>query len=116
MPTVSLVQVAENGELLDEEVLTFEIEAGENLWIGLETAGHILPSGCLAGSCGTCRINVLEGSENLSRLSIIENDTVEHIKGSYAEAYGKEWLESKKIRLSCRAKVTGDIKIHILKR
>ncbi len=116
MPTVSLVQVTENGELIDEETLSFEIEAGENLWVGLELAGHVLPSGCLAGSCGTCRINVLEGSENLSKLSVIENDTVEHIKGSYKEAYGETWLEGKEIRLSCRAKVTGDVKIHILKK
>ncbi len=116
MPTVSLVQVAENGELLDEETLHFEVQEGENIWIGLETAGYMLPKGCLAGSCGTCRINVLEGSENLSKLSVIENDTVEHIKGSYSEAYGPEWIEGKEVRLSCRAKVSGDVKIHILKK
>lgn len=116
MPTVSLVQVAENGELLEDEVLSFEVQEGENLWIGLENSGHVLPSGCLAGSCGTCRINVLSGSENLSKLSVIENDTVEHIKGSYTESYGEEWLEGKEIRLSCRSKVLGDVKIHILKK
>ena len=116
MPTVSLVQVTENGELLDEETLSFEVESGENLWVGLELAGHVLPSGCLAGSCGSCRINVLEGSENLSKLSVIENDTIEHIKESYAESFGKNWVEGKEIRLSCRAKVSGDVKIHILKK
>ncbi|WP_372653478.1 2Fe-2S iron-sulfur cluster binding domain-containing protein [Halobacteriovorax sp.] len=116
MPTVSLVQVAENGELLEEDVLYFEVQEGENIWIGLETAGYILPKGCLAGSCGTCRINILEGSENLSKQSIIENDTVEHIKGSYTESHGEEWVASKDIRLSCRSKVLGDVKIHILKK
>ncbi|ATH09208.1 hypothetical protein BIY24_15025 [Halobacteriovorax marinus] len=116
MPTVSLVQVAENGDLLDEETLNFEVEEGENLWVGLEMAGHLLPKGCLAGSCGTCRINVLEGASNLSKLSVIENDTVEHIKGSYVESYGEEWIQGKEVRLACRARVNGDVKIHILKK
>lgn len=116
MPTVSLVQVAENGELIPEEVLTFEVEEGSNLWESLETLGHKLPSGCLAGSCGSCRINVLEGLENLSKLSVIEADTIEHLNQSYLETNGEEWINSKDLRLSCRTKVNGDVKIHILKK
>ncbi len=116
MPTVSLVQVAENGELIPEEILTFKIEEGANLWESLEAKDHKLPSGCLAGSCGSCRINVLEGYENLSKLSVIEKDTIDHLNQSYEESFGKEWIDKKKLRLSCRTKVNGDIKIHILKK
>jgi ferredoxin len=116
MPTVSLVQVTENGELLPEEVLTFEVEEGAILWESLEAQDHKLPSGCLAGSCGSCRINVLEGSENLSKLSIIEKDTIDHLNESYLSTFGEEWVSSKNLRLSCRTRVNGDIKIHILKK
>ena len=116
MPTVSLVKIAESGELLPDEVLTFEIAEGAVLWESLEDQGHTLPSGCLAGSCGSCRINILEGSENLSDLSVIEKDTIDHLNKSYLESHGEEWLKGKNLRLSCRTKVKGDVKIHVIKR
>jgi ferredoxin len=115
MHTISLVRVAESGEPINEEYLQFQAEDGVILWEALEASGEILPSGCFAGSCGSCRINVVEGLENLSRLSVIENDTIEHLKGSYTESHGEDWTKEKNIRLSCRAKVKGDVKIHILK-
>lgn len=114
MHTVSLLKVTESGETLNEECLNFEVEDGMILWEALEESGEKLPSGCLAGSCGSCRINVLEGAENLSKLSVIENDTIEHLKGSYLESHGEEWVGGKNIRLSCRAKVKGNVKIQLL--
>ncbi|WP_127718421.1 2Fe-2S iron-sulfur cluster-binding protein [Halobacteriovorax sp. HLS] len=116
MHTVSLVELAEDGETLSENVLTFEVAEGQVLWESLELQGHELPSGCLAGSCGSCRINVIEGEENLSKLSVIEKDTIDHLNESYLETHGKDWIEGKNLRLSCRSKVFGDIKIHVLKK
>ena len=49
--------------------------------------------------CGKCKVNVLEGAENLSPVTD-------------AEQFRKEKLKlGSDIRLSCQAKVIGDIKI-----
>jgi ferredoxin len=102
MPTV-LVQ----GRSPNENDQKFEVESGRILYDELERQGLVLPHGCLAGSCGSCRIEILEGAENLSIPGAVESDTISHIKQNYDS--------NKIVRLSCRAKVNGDIKIAILK-
>jgi ferredoxin len=101
MPTV-LVQAKSPNES-DQK---FEVEQGKILFDELERQGLVLPHGCLAGSCGSCRIEILEGASNLSVMGAVETDTVESIKKT---------VVNKNIRLSCRAKVLGDIKIAVLK-
>lgn len=103
MPTV-LVQ----GKSPNEKDQKFDVEKGHILFDELERQGLSLPHGCLAGSCGSCRIEILEGAENLSNPGAVETDTIEHIKQNYSGL-------NKIIRLSCRAKVMGDIKIAVLK-
>lgn len=87
----------------------FELENEEIIYHGLERQGEELPHGCLAGSCGACRIEVISGADNIKAASAIEQNTVEAI---YVE-YGKknQSLENKTIRLACRAKLLGDIEI-----
>ena len=90
MPIVSI-----NGQ-------TFEIKEGDTLFDALDAQGHTLPHGCLSGSCGACRINVLEGAENLQAASFIESGTVSDI--------AREYPDKENIRLSCRAQIkAGDV-------
>jgi len=108
MPKVSL---EENQSCKD-----FEVEEEEIIYHGLDRQGTQLPHGCLAGSCGSCRILVLEGQENLRPPGHIESDTIRHLKEEYENKEGKEFLENKTLRLSCRAKIKkGSIKITPLK-
>lgn len=102
MPTVLVKPISPN-----EKELKFEVESGRLLYDELERQGFILPHGCLAGSCGSCRIEILKGAENLSNAGAVESDTIAHIKENYPV--------NKIIRLSCRAKVNGDITISVLK-
>lgn len=50
-----------------------EIEDGESLWKVCEEKFNI-PFGCKDGLCGTCRIKVTEGNENLSDKNQNEED------------------------------------------
>jgi len=103
MPTV-LVK-AESPNENDKE---YEVKEGQLLFDELERLGHVLPHGCLAGSCGSCRIEILEGFENLSTPGAVESDTIAALEKDYAGL-------NKKIRLSCRAKILGNITIAKLK-
>ncbi|RLA67037.1 MAG: hypothetical protein DRQ88_04605 [Epsilonproteobacteria bacterium] len=103
MPNVSLKN--------NNEVKLFEVHENELIWDELDRLGTKLPAGCLAGSCGTCRIEVLEGAQNLSPLSVVEKETVHHLEEQYKKIYGEDFLKGKTLRLSCRARVTGDISI-----
>lgn len=104
MPTV-LVRLnsstAEGGETRE-----YKVNLNNILYDELERQGLVLPHGCLAGSCGSCRITVLKGIENLSPMGVVETDTVNSIKDAYPGQH---------VRLSCRAKVLGDIEIAPLK-
>jgi ferredoxin len=102
MPTVLVKMASPN-----EKVMKFEVVEGKILFDELERLGLLLPHGCLAGSCGSCRIEILEGAQNLSEPGVVETDTIHHIK----ETCGV----NKILRLSCRAKVMGDITIGLLK-
>ena len=110
MPTVL---VAAN--VANEKDQKFEVQSGAILFDEIERQGCLLPHGCLAGSCGSCRIEILEGAENLSPLGAVETDTVAHIKETYTQRFGAEAVLNKNIRLSCRAKVLGDVKITVFK-
>lgn len=90
---------------------TFQIEDNAILFDSLEDQGETLPHGCLAGSCGACRIEVFAGAENLSKVSMIEENTVMAIKDNYKRIHGEALSEERVVRLSCRAKVCGDVSI-----
>ena len=108
MPTVLI-------KVLNEMDQQFEVTQGNILFDELERLGFLLPHGCLAGSCGACRIEILEGALNLSTPGAVETDTIESIKKNYCDSNRSELVVNKNIRLSCRAKVVGDITIAILK-
>jgi ferredoxin len=99
----------------EKEEKKFEVNEGELIWDELERQGTKLPAGCLAGSCGTCRINVLEGADSLAPKGAIETETVNHLMDQYKKKYGEEFLKDKNIRLACRARIKGSLKITPLK-
>lgn len=105
MPTV-LVHLDSSNENQGQKPKQYEVNAGQILYDELDRQGLSLPHGCLAGSCGSCRIHVISGIENLSPKGVVETDTVSHIEGQYP---------GKTVRLSCRAKVLGDVEITPLK-
>ncbi|MGE3608999.1 MAG: 2Fe-2S iron-sulfur cluster-binding protein [Bacteriovoracaceae bacterium] len=87
----------------------FEVNDGEILYDALYDRGLELPHGCLSGSCGACRVIVTEGSENLSVATFIEQNTIDSLKEELKD------FQNSDIRLSCRAKVRGNITFKPLK-
>ena len=94
--------------ILDKKI-EINLKENEIIYNGLEDRGIILQHGCLAGSCGVCKIEIIEGAENLTPAGVIETNTIDSIIEEYK-------LSGKIIRLSCRAKIIGDIKIRELKK
>jgi ferredoxin len=83
----------------------FEVAEDAIIYNALADLGHELPHGCLSGSCGACRIEVKSGADNLAAPSAIEANTIEAIRVEIKAD------PSMPIRLSCRAKVKGDVTI-----
>ena len=104
MPTVSI-----KGENLE-----FQVKEKSIIFDALDDQGHELAHGCLAGSCGACRVLIADGAHNLSEPSLIEQNTIESILVNYRRIHGADWLKGKTIRLACRAKVLGDVTIEEL--
>lgn len=105
MPTV-LVHLNSSNETEPSKPREYKVNLSQILYDELDRQGLQLPHGCLSGSCGSCRIHVIKGIENLSPMGVVETDTVDHIKSAYP---------GKTVRLSCRAKVLGDVEIIPLK-
>lgn len=105
MPIVSLSETSKK----------FEVNSGDVIYDALCDQGEKLPHGCLSGSCGACRIEVLAGAQNLQEAGFIEKDTLNAIIEEYTKEFGPEKTAGKTLRLSCRAKVLGDIVINPFK-
>jgi ferredoxin len=94
---------------------TIEVNEGEILYDSLFDRGLELPHGCLSGSCGACRVEILSGKENLQEPGVIEQNTIDALKEEYQKLHGEGFVATKEIRLSCRAKIKGDVTIRPLK-
>ena len=94
---------------------TIDVNEGEILYDSLFDRGVELPHGCLSGSCGACRVEILTGKENLQEPGVIEQNTIDALKDEYKNLHGEEFVAQKEIRLSCRAKIKGDVTIRPLK-
>lgn len=92
-----------------EKTTTVEADENQTIYEAFEKNGLELPHGCLAGSCGACRINVTNGATNLKPAGAIESDTVNFIKTNLAQRTGDQSILQQEVRLSCRAKFTGDV-------
>ncbi len=79
------------------------ISGSDTILNELEDQGISMPQGCLAGSCGTCKIEIVSGDANIKKAGAVEQDTLKTIYETYPNAKGKI------LRLACRAKATGDL-------
>lgn len=105
MPVVSIKDTEKN----------IEVNEGEILYDALYDRGVELPHGCLSGSCGACRIAVLEGADQLAQPGVIESNTIDALKDEFKATKGEEFVNNTEIRLSCRAKVLGNVVIKPIK-
>jgi ferredoxin len=65
----------------------------------VEACGADITFGCRNGTCGTCRIRIDEGFENLSPKGKEESDFLQSLEAD------------KRDRLACQAKILGDVKL-----
>lgn len=94
---------------------TFEVKEGEILYDALYDRGEELPHGCLSGSCGACRVEICTGKDNLQAPGVIEKNTIEALKDEFTKTKGIDFVKETEIRLSCRAKVIGDVSVKPIK-
>ncbi len=90
------------------EKMTLEAEENKVLLDALLEANIKYPHGCRVGSCGACRTLILEGAENLSPGGLIEEIT---LSGVMATHQNQEIPKGASVRLACRGKIKGDLKL-----
>ena len=90
-------------ELLEKVTFTGNFE-GKTILDALGDEGVELASGCLAGSCGVCRVNIISGINNVQNANIVEQDTIESIDPL-----------DKTLRMACCAEVKGELTLRAKK-
>jgi ferredoxin len=108
MPTVSVKKQNQDGSPSNEIDIIVEARKNQTVYDEIESHGHKLPHGCLNGSCGACRMVVLNGRECLSIPEEKETKTLEIILRNYKNKFGESFLLDKEIRLSCQTKFIDD--------
>lgn len=81
------------------EDLEVEVPQGTSLPSVVEAAGADVTFGCKSGTCGTCRVRVVEGLENLSPATAEERDFLTSLEAPSDE------------RLGCQFRILGDVSI-----
>ncbi len=104
----TIVKYVENPKSDNLKIIEAEISQEKNIFQAFEEKQLSLPHGCLAGSCGSCAIEILEGEQYLSEPGTIEKNTIESIQKSHRPEFP--------IRLSCRAKARGPVVFRALVR
>ncbi len=77
--------------------VTVTVPAGVRVIEISEKVGSGIVYGCREGDCGTCLMQVLEGWNNLSSPSVLEDKIL------------RELMAGKHYRLACQAQVLGDV-------
>ncbi len=78
---------------------TFEVPAGQNYLEFCQANSVPQDFGCTVGSCGTCRVEILSGMENLNAKDDEETDTLEMC------------TDAENARLGCQLVISGDIEL-----
>ncbi len=107
MTLIKLHNVSKN------ELISIEAN-NQTIYEAFEEKGITLAHGCLSGSCGACKIKIIEGLSNLKAMSAVEKDTVDYIKDNLSKKLNDPEILKWEIRLSCRAKFTGDLSFEII--
>jgi ferredoxin len=97
-----------------KENKTVDVETGTNLrtaairaGVQLYTFPHTLTGGCMGlGQCGTCRVHVKKGQENLSRQGLWER-----LRLSFIDTWFHRLGNEAQLRLACQTTVQGDCEI-----
>jgi ferredoxin len=76
--------------------LTVSVPAGSRIIELSEKVGAGIIYGCREGDCGTCLMKVVQGWNNLSEPSVLEDKVL------------RENLAGRHYRLACQAQVLGD--------
>lgn len=84
------------------EDLLVEAPAGTSLQRIADAAGADITFGCRTGSCGTCRVRVVEGLEQCSEAGSEERDFLQGLDAPPDQ------------RLACQVCVLGDVDIEYL--
>jgi len=84
------------------EDLLVEAPAGTPLQLIADVAGADITFGCRTGSCGTCRVHVVEGLEHCSEAGAEERDFLKGLDAPPDQ------------RLACQVCVHGDVAIDYL--
>jgi ferredoxin len=84
------------------EDLLVEAPAGTSLQAIADAAGADITFGCRTGSCGTCRVRVVEGLSNCSEAGPEERDFLQGLDAPPDQ------------RLACQVCVHGDVDIEYL--
>ncbi len=83
-----------------KDKLTVEVQIGSKLPEIVDVSGASVPFGCRMGSCGTCRILIEEGMENLNARTDLENEMFDN----FTSVGDNE-------RLGCQIIINGDVTI-----
>ena len=94
MPTVTYTGINQQVEFNDPDSTLLECSMMNQIPHMHECGGN--------GRCTTCRVRVMDGGENLSRKTVLEQET----------AHLRRWDPS--IRLACQCYVKGDVSIQRL--
>ncbi len=98
MPRVTIVTGEGESQVVEAPEGSTLFEAGAKIAAGIDTA-------CVGkGTCGLCRVKIVAGAENLNPFTDEER---KHLGNVY---------HLTKVRLSCRAKLGGDVTIEIVRR
>ena len=82
--------------------LKIPCEEGETAFSAARRAGVPIPTACVGrATCGLCRVKVVAGEEHLSPMN---HDEKRHLGNTYFLT---------KLRLSCQARVSGDVTLLI---
>ena len=99
-----------------KEKKTIDVPEGANLRTAARKAGVQLYKGfhryvnCLGnGVCGSCRVYVKDGKDNVSDPGMVEKFTTKF--GGNPEAFFAYVGHEDEMRLACQCKVEGDIKV-----
>lgn len=77
--------------------LEVEVPPGTSLMEVVDAAGADVTFGCRNGTCGTCRVRIVEGIENLSKPTPEERDFLSALQAQADE------------RLGCQFRIQGDV-------
>jgi ferredoxin len=82
--------------------VTIELADGQSMFEAARGEGLLLPTACVGrGTCGLCRVKILEGAEHLPPPNAVEK---RHLGNTYFIT---------RLRLSCQLQPAGDVKVEI---